>query len=98
MYGGIKEGADRRQPLEGKVVLVFTDIAKAASLWSLCPRAMHDTMLQHNQVLRSLLTKHRGYEAIFLREKLVREGSFFMVFGSSLDALAWCSKVQQSLL
>jgi len=97
-HGGINDHVGGVRPPEGEVALVFTDIAKAASLWSSCPRAMRDATLQHNQVLRSLLTKHRGYEAIFLKEKLVGEGSFCMVFGSTLDALAWCGEVQLSLL
>jgi class 3 adenylate cyclase/tRNA A-37 threonylcarbamoyl transferase component Bud32 len=80
------------------VTLVFTDIAKAASLWSACPNAMRDATLLHNETLRSLLAKHRGYEAVFLQEKIVGEGSFCMAFSTVVDALSWCSDVQRKLI
>jgi hypothetical protein len=55
------------RPPEGEVTIVFSDITRAASLWEFCAEAMRDATLLHNQALRALLKKHRGYEVLFAR-------------------------------
>ena len=40
------------RPPSGDVTIVFTDIARAASLWEFDPRAMRDATLLHNALLR----------------------------------------------
>jgi hypothetical protein len=52
---------------EGEMAIVFTDIVRAASLWEFNPAAMRDATVAHNQLLRSLLPQHRGYEAMFIK-------------------------------
>jgi class 3 adenylate cyclase len=41
-----------RPPSGDDVTIVFTDIARAASLWEFDPRAMRDATLLHNALLR----------------------------------------------
>lgn len=49
------------------MAIVFSDIARAASLWEFNPEAMRDATLLHNELLRHLLKKHLGYEVIYIR-------------------------------
>jgi hypothetical protein len=55
------------RPPEGEIAIVFSDITRAASLWEFNAEAMRDATLLHNELMRSLLNKHRGYEVIFIR-------------------------------
>jgi class 3 adenylate cyclase len=55
----------------------------------------------HNSLLRGLLAKHGGYEVTSSdgRHAITSgEGSFCMAFQHPLDALEWCTAVQQELL
>jgi hypothetical protein len=52
---------------EGEMAIVFSDITRAASLWEFNAEAMRDATLLHNELMRALLQKHRGYEVIFIR-------------------------------
>jgi hypothetical protein len=52
---------------EGEMAIVFSDITRAASLWEFNAEAMRDATLLHNELMRSLLKKHRGYEVVFIR-------------------------------
>jgi class 3 adenylate cyclase len=85
---------------EGEMAVVFTDITRAASLWEHDPAAMRDATILHNDVLRSLLKKHRGYEALFARDRHHNggEGSFCMAFQDAVNAVEWCMEAQQALL
>jgi hypothetical protein len=49
------------------MAIVFSDITRAASLWEFNAEAMRDATLLHNDTMRSLLKKHRGYEVVFIR-------------------------------
>jgi class 3 adenylate cyclase len=79
------------------MAIVFTDITRAASLWEFNAEAMRDATLMHNELLRSLLRKHRGYEVVFLRDRNSGEGSFCLAFQSVLDAVEWCMEAQHAL-
>jgi class 3 adenylate cyclase len=93
----IKVGAAKH--LAGEITFVFSDIAQAASLWQLKPSsAMRDATSIHNETLRSLLTKHHGYELAFSHELNSSVGSFCLGFQNVNDALEWCMAVQQELL
>lgn len=80
------------------MAIVFSDITRAASLWEFNPSAMRDATVIHNNTLRTLLKKHRGYEVVFIRDRNNGEGSFCLAFQSPLDALEWCMDVQQALI
>jgi hypothetical protein len=86
------------RPPEGEVAIVFTDITRAASLWVHDAAAMRDATIVHNATLRAALARHRGYEALFLRDRNSGAGSFCMAFSRAADALAWCRDVQVALL
>jgi class 3 adenylate cyclase len=77
---------------------VFTDITRAASLWEHNPAAMRDATMAHNDLMRSLIARHGGYEAGTGRERNTGEGSFCVVFTRAHDALRWCADVQRALL
>jgi hypothetical protein len=51
--GGVK-------PPHGEMVIGFTDIANAATLWEWNAAAMRDATLLHNDILRDLMKKHNG--------------------------------------
>ncbi len=51
--------AGLRPPSGDDVTIVFTDIARAASLWEFDPRAMRDATLLHNALLRYSPTSPR---------------------------------------
>ncbi len=93
-----KQNKDKYAAPEGEVTLVFSDIAGAASLWEFNPQAMKEASLLHNDLLRSLLKKHQGYEVPFIRDGNSGEGSFFMAFQETSNALEWCQEVQQELI
>jgi class 3 adenylate cyclase len=80
------------------VVIVFTDITRAASLWEHDATAMRDATAAHNDLVRSLIARHGGYEAGTGRERNTGEGSFCVVFTRAHDALRWCADVQRALL
>ncbi len=85
-------------PPEGEVTIVFSDITCAASLWEFNPLAMKDATMIHNNLLRTLLKKHQGYEVLFIRDRNSGEGSFCMAFQQAINALEWCEEVQQELV
>jgi hypothetical protein len=85
-------------PPMGEVTIVFTDITSAASLWEFDAEAMKDATLTHNQTLRDLLDKYRGYEVRSIKDRNAGEGSFCMAFQDPSDALEWCSEAQNALL
>ncbi len=45
---------------EGELVIVMTDIAKAATLWEENADTMKNATLEHNALIRRLLQEHRG--------------------------------------
>jgi len=49
----------------GEIAIVFTDIVHAMALWEFNARAMRDTTIIHNKVLRSSLDQFDGYEVPF---------------------------------
>ncbi len=89
---------DRAPVPDGRVAIVFTDVTRAATLWEFNAQAMRDATLLHNQVLRDLLKRWSGYEAMLLRERNSGEGSFCMVFTNAVNAVGWCSEAQQELI
>jgi class 3 adenylate cyclase len=78
-------------PKTGQITVVVTDIQSSTKLWQLCPEDMDAAQAMHDQLLRKLLRKHRGYE-------MITEGdSFIVVFHTPRDALAWCVAGQTAL-
>ncbi|ALD61916.1 Ser/Thr kinase [Mollivirus sibericum] len=99
------------RPPKDIVTIVFSDITRAASLWDHDPQAMRDATLIHNDIIRSSLQRHQGYEVVLHAAKKRHsqghgaalqvnggEGSFCLAFQHADDALAWCADVQQALL
>ncbi|WP_233261325.1 adenylate/guanylate cyclase domain-containing protein [Vitiosangium sp. GDMCC 1.1324] len=90
-------GASRRRTStsaapSGTVALVFTDVQGSTRLWERCSAEMRRALELHDEVLRSLLEAHGGYE-------VKTQGDAFMVaFTSAVEAVRWCLAVQQALL
>lgn len=80
------------------MAIVFSDITRAASLWEFDADAMRDATVLHNDLLRSLLKKHRGYEVVHSRDRNSGEGSFCLAFQNVSDALEWCMEAQLELV
>jgi len=97
-------GPPRILPPSGEnIAIVFSDITSTASLWEHDAEAMRDATLLHNQILRSLITKYRGYEVrssanTARHHHTTGEGSFCIVFQDLVDALHWCGEAQTALL
>eukprot|EP01060_Flectonema_neradi_P007265 TRINITY_DN1503_c1_g1_i4.p1 TRINITY_DN1503_c1_g1~~TRINITY_DN1503_c1_g1_i4.p1 ORF type:complete len:1103 (+),score=239.59 TRINITY_DN1503_c1_g1_i4:38-3346(+) len=84
--------ADSIAPPSGKVAIVFTDIVSSTSLWARSPSAMNDSLELHNNCIRALIAKHRGYEVKTI-------GDCFMVsFPDIVKAVAFCLQSQEELV
>ena len=77
----------------GNVTLVFTDVESSTMLWDELPASVIEDALEvHNNVVRKLLQKYRGYE-------VKTEGDGFMLaFDSAQRALAFALALQVDLL
>eukprot|EP01088_Endostelium_zonatum_P011291 TRINITY_DN2533_c2_g1_i1.p1 TRINITY_DN2533_c2_g1~~TRINITY_DN2533_c2_g1_i1.p1 ORF type:complete len:1447 (-),score=316.26 TRINITY_DN2533_c2_g1_i1:127-4467(-) len=82
---------------QGDVVIVFSDIVQASTLWEKCPQAMHHSTLVHNSILREQLIKVKGYE-VGLMQMAGGEGSFCAAFSDVFLAVEWCVRIQEELL
>lgn len=75
----------------GTVTFLFTDIEGSTRLMQQLGDQYEPALLEHNQLLRTAITDHRGHE-------LRTEGdSFFAVFASALDAVSAAAAGQRSL-
>jgi serine/threonine protein kinase len=81
---------------DGRVAIVFSDIAHADVLWHQAPAAMRDATVAHNELLRTLAKECGGHEAVLPRGS--GEGTFCMAFADPLQAVRWCAAVQRGLL
>ena len=78
-------------PTKGQITVVVTDIEASTKLWQVCPEEMDTAQVMHDQLLRTLLREHKGYE-------MMTEGdSFIVVFHTPQHALAWSAALQKAL-
>lgn len=74
------------------MTLVFTDVKSSTALWEMDATVMKHALQLHNELMRSLLAVHGGYE-------VKTEGDAFMIaFGDPLTAIMWAAEVQLKLL
>ncbi|CUG87349.1 receptor-type adenylate cyclase, putative [Bodo saltans] len=71
--------------------MVFTDIQSSTSLWARAPEAMGEALDQHHSMLRSLVSKHDGYEVKTIGD------SFMVAFKSASDATRFGLAIQTEL-
>ena len=77
---------------KGDVTLVFTDVKSSTALWEMNALVMKRALQLHNDLIRSLLAVHDGYE-------VKTEGDAFMIaFADPLAAVIWTGEVQLKLL
>ena len=80
-----------QQPPTGHVAIACSDIQGSTPLWGAVPEAMQQALELHDDILRSLMDHHHGYE-------FSSEGDALKVaFASARDALNWCMDVQKAL-
>eukprot|EP01062_Namystynia_karyoxenos_P054001 TRINITY_DN4409_c0_g4_i1.p1 TRINITY_DN4409_c0_g4~~TRINITY_DN4409_c0_g4_i1.p1 ORF type:complete len:1321 (+),score=303.61 TRINITY_DN4409_c0_g4_i1:97-3963(+) len=76
----------------GSVAIVFTDIVGSTRLWEASPEGMSAALQQHNDIVRPLIRRHRGYEVKTI-------GDAFMVsFSDPAAAALFAVQVQEALL
>ncbi|ETV81685.1 hypothetical protein, variant 2 [Aphanomyces astaci] len=73
-------------------VFVNTDIESSSALWGALGSVMHDAQDIHDNLLRTLLVPHHGYEITTAGD------SFQLAFHNIADAVAYCLDVQEQLL
>ncbi len=88
----LRQGKNTVEPPRGDVTLVFTDVEGSTVQWEWDAEAMAPAIRAHNDLLRSLLEEHGGYE-------VKTEGDAFMcAFADPLVAVQWCLDAQEKLL
>eukprot|EP00667_Euglena_gracilis_P000674 EG_transcript_673 len=76
----------------GAVTLLFTDIQSSTVLWETDEECMEEALAMHDNVFRSTLQSHNGFE-------VKTEGDAFMcAFGSTVDCAKFCVAVQHRLM
>lgn len=93
----IKFGNTTSHPT-GNVTTVFTDITSAAQLWEYNAFAMKDAVNIHNEIIRDLIVKYKGYESIISRERNTGEGSFCVIFSDTNNAVEFALDIQTNML
>jgi len=77
---------------EGEITLVDTDVESSTALWEWDATLMSESLLMHDEVLRSELAANGGFE-------LLTEGDAFLVcFTEAANAVKWCMGVQEKLM
>ena len=79
------------EPPTGDVALVFTDIQGSTKLWDKSSSGMNIAMELHNEIMRSSLLSHRGYEVKTIGD------AFMIAFTNPVNALLFCFEVQLEL-
>jgi class 3 adenylate cyclase len=88
----MRQGKNTVHPPQGEVTLVFTDVEGSTVQWEWDADSMAVAIRVHNDLLRSLLHEHGGYE-------VKTEGDAFMcAFADPFVAVRWCLDAQEKLL
>eukprot|EP00760_Papus_ankaliazontas_P028931 PhM_4_TR4067/c0_g3_i1/m.30650 len=82
----------RRAPRKNPVVVLSTEIDRAAELWSAVPNDMGRSMQQHHKMLRRLLQEHEGHEIKDNGDGLL------CVFSEPTKAVTFAMETQKQLL
>eukprot|EP01063_Lacrimia_lanifica_P011285 TRINITY_DN180_c0_g1_i1.p1 TRINITY_DN180_c0_g1~~TRINITY_DN180_c0_g1_i1.p1 ORF type:complete len:853 (+),score=130.06 TRINITY_DN180_c0_g1_i1:51-2609(+) len=77
--------------LDGRVALVFTDIRSSTSMWEANESAMQVALDMHNEVIRSAIDAHDGYEVKTIGD------AFMVAFQHSVQAVRFGEAVQTAL-
>jgi class 3 adenylate cyclase len=76
---------------KNEAAIVCTDIQDSSALWEANPDAMHEALRLHDDILRTAIAMHHGYE-------IVTEGdSFRIAFHDAIDAIGFALMVQERL-
>jgi class 3 adenylate cyclase len=83
--------ADQPSPTSGTVMFLFTDVEGSTRLWAEDIDAMASSLRVHDEVVRSVIERHRGY--VFA----TAGDSFCAAFGRASDAVAAATSAQAEL-
>ena len=73
-------------------VIAFTDVQSSTNLWESTPAGMRSALQEHNDVIRSVIRRCRGYEVKTIGD------AFMVAFTSATDALEFGLSVQDELV
>eukprot|EP00997_Jenningsia_sp_PLL12_P010149 NODE_729_length_1483_cov_110.353556_g602_i0.p1 GENE.NODE_729_length_1483_cov_110.353556_g602_i0~~NODE_729_length_1483_cov_110.353556_g602_i0.p1 ORF type:complete len:397 (-),score=131.91 NODE_729_length_1483_cov_110.353556_g602_i0:291-1367(-) len=76
----------------GQVTVVFTDIQSSSALWDALPEVMSRSLVIHNNLIRQLKKRYRGYEIKTIGD------SFMLAFPTSKDAINFSCVLQQEMM
>ncbi len=75
----------------GSVTIAFTDVQGSTAFWDESPVLMRQILTAHDTIMRTVLTRHGGYE-------VKTEGDAFMVsFSDPTRGIQWCVDVQEAI-
>eukprot|EP01060_Flectonema_neradi_P035244 TRINITY_DN6423_c0_g1_i2.p1 TRINITY_DN6423_c0_g1~~TRINITY_DN6423_c0_g1_i2.p1 ORF type:complete len:1061 (+),score=199.44 TRINITY_DN6423_c0_g1_i2:74-3184(+) len=78
-------------PPTGEIALVFTDIQGSTQLWDKSSSGMNIAMEIHNEIIRTAILNHMGYEVKTIGD------AFMVAFTNPVDAMLFCFEVQLEL-
>jgi len=79
-------------PQGNKIAIMFTDVQQSTKLWNANKAAMEKAVQLHHQIIRQLITKHKGYEVKTIGD------SFMVVHADPSALLRIAFDVQKGLL
>ena len=91
-HAGIDKRRGSPATFTSTVAIVFTDIKSSTLLWEAAPDAMRRSLRLHNQIVRTLIDIHCGYEVKTIGD------SFMVVFDTVSAAVLFSLHLQTKLL
>eukprot|EP01063_Lacrimia_lanifica_P038124 TRINITY_DN801_c2_g1_i1.p1 TRINITY_DN801_c2_g1~~TRINITY_DN801_c2_g1_i1.p1 ORF type:complete len:1920 (+),score=622.38 TRINITY_DN801_c2_g1_i1:2608-8367(+) len=85
-------GESLMTPPKGDVAICFTDIKSSTQLWEFAPEAMRDALITHNKCIRTMISRHKGYEVKTIGD------AFMVAFQSARSAVQFALDVQLELV
>eukprot|EP00002_Diphylleia_rotans_P006635 TRINITY_DN159_c0_g1_i7.p1 TRINITY_DN159_c0_g1~~TRINITY_DN159_c0_g1_i7.p1 ORF type:complete len:2480 (-),score=532.94 TRINITY_DN159_c0_g1_i7:244-7683(-) len=87
-----RKAGEKEPAPTGMIAVVFTDVQGSTSMWEKAPGAMSDALHAHNDIMRGVIRRNKGYE-------VKTEGDAFMItFSSVKNALNFCMQSQEMLI
>eukprot|EP01064_Diplonema_japonicum_P001111 TRINITY_DN10710_c0_g1_i4.p1 TRINITY_DN10710_c0_g1~~TRINITY_DN10710_c0_g1_i4.p1 ORF type:complete len:624 (+),score=127.78 TRINITY_DN10710_c0_g1_i4:1-1872(+) len=75
-----------------EATIVFTDIQGSTATWEACPEGMKEALQVHNEVVRTSIAEHNGYEVKTIGD------AFMVAFDTVAEAVRFSLMAQEELL